>query len=82
MTSAKTNGLVTDIAGLRERAGTHLGYTDWQEMTQERVNQFADATDDHQLSTSTSNAPSRRRSAARSRTASSRSRWWRRSASG
>ena len=49
MTSAKTNGLVTDIAGLRERAGTHLGYTDWQEMTQERVNQFADATDDHQF---------------------------------
>jgi len=49
MTSAKTNGLVIDIAGLRERAGTHIGYTDWQEMTQERVNQFADATDDHQF---------------------------------
>src|SRR5215472_1198007 len=49
MTSASTNGLVTDIAGLRERAGTHIGYTDWQEMTQERVNQFADATDDHQF---------------------------------
>ena len=29
-------------------AGTHLGYTDWQEMTQDRVNQFADVTDDHQ----------------------------------
>jgi acyl dehydratase len=29
--------------------GTHLGYTDWQEMTQERVNLFADATDDHQF---------------------------------
>jgi acyl dehydratase len=27
----------------------HLGYTDWQEMTQERVNLFADATDDHQF---------------------------------
>jgi acyl dehydratase len=48
MTSANTQGLVTDIAGLRESAGAHLGYTDWQEMTQERVNQFADATDDHQ----------------------------------
>src|SRR5436305_9302411 len=48
MSSASTNGLVIDIAGLRERAGTHVGYTDWQEMTQERVNQFADATDDHQ----------------------------------
>ena len=49
MTSANTQGLVTDIAGLRDRAGTHVGYTDWQEMTQERVNQFADATDDHQF---------------------------------
>ena len=49
MTSANTQGLVTDIAGLRDRAGTHAGYTDWQEMTQERVNQFADATDDHQF---------------------------------
>src|SRR5947209_7949836 len=38
-----------DMAGLREAAGRHLGYTDWQEMTQERVNQFADATDDHQF---------------------------------
>jgi acyl dehydratase len=49
MTSANTQGLVTDIAGLREHAGTHVGYTGWQEMTQERVNQFADATDDHQF---------------------------------
>ena len=49
MTSANTQGLVTDIAGLRDRAGTHIGYTGWQEMTQERVNQFADATDDHQF---------------------------------
>jgi hypothetical protein len=49
MTSANTQGLVTDIAGLRDHAGTHVGYTDWQEMTQERVNQFADATDDHQF---------------------------------
>jgi acyl dehydratase len=38
-----------DMASLREAAGTHLGYTDWQEMTQERVDQFADATDDHQF---------------------------------
>src|SRR6059058_2564646 len=49
MSSASTNGLVIDIAGLRERAGTHVGYTDWQEMTQARVDQFADATDDHQF---------------------------------
>jgi acyl dehydratase len=38
-----------DMASLREAAGTHLGYTDWREMTQERVNLFADATDDHQF---------------------------------
>jgi acyl dehydratase len=38
-----------DMASLREAAGRHLGYTEWQEMTQERVNQFADATDDHQF---------------------------------
>ena len=34
-----------DIAGL---AGTDLGYTDWLEITQDRVNLFADAVDDHQ----------------------------------
>ena len=44
---ASTTGLVTDMAGLRERVGEHLGYTEWQEMTQERVNEFADVTDDH-----------------------------------
>ena len=38
-----------DLAGLREAQGTHLGYTDWHEMTQERVNMFAEATDDHQF---------------------------------
>lgn len=34
-----------DAAGL---AGTNLGYTDWLEVTQDRINLFADATDDHQ----------------------------------
>ena len=47
MTTSNTEGLVTDMAGLRESEGTHIGYTDWEEMTQERVNQFADVTDDH-----------------------------------
>jgi acyl dehydratase len=28
--------------------GSHLGYSDWLEITQERINAFADATDDHQ----------------------------------
>jgi acyl dehydratase len=41
------SGLVVDMAGLRESVGSHFGYTDWDEMTQERVNQFADVTDDH-----------------------------------
>jgi acyl dehydratase len=33
---------------LRASTGTHLGYTDWLEITQDRVNLFADATGDHQ----------------------------------
>lgn len=39
---------VKGIAGLKELVGTHLGYSDWLEITQERVNTFADATGDHQ----------------------------------
>jgi acyl dehydratase len=39
---------VAGIAGLRELAGTTLGPTEWHEVTQEQVNQFADATGDHQ----------------------------------
>ncbi|MGQ0841736.1 MaoC family dehydratase [Actinokineospora sp.] len=33
---------------LTEAKGTHLGYGEWTEITQERVQQFADATGDHQ----------------------------------
>ena len=33
---------------LNARVGQHLGYSDWLEITQDRVNQFADATGDHQ----------------------------------
>ena len=29
-------------------AGTHLGYSDWLEITQERIDRFAEATGDHQ----------------------------------
>lgn len=36
------------IDGVRAAAATHLGYSDWTEITQERVNLFADATGDHQ----------------------------------
>ena len=39
---------IVGLAGLRELVGTHLGYSDWLEITQERVNTFADATGDHQ----------------------------------
>src|SRR5579871_2773110 len=48
MTTENVSGLETTIAGVREAVGRHLGYTEWEEMTQERVNEFADATDDHQ----------------------------------
>ena len=33
---------------LRGASGTHLGWTEWMEITQERVNLFADATGDQQ----------------------------------
>ncbi|MEV6795479.1 MaoC family dehydratase [Streptomyces sp. NPDC051320] len=36
------------LAQLKSLAGTDLGRTDWREITQHRVNTFADATDDHQ----------------------------------
>ncbi|HSJ28503.1 MAG TPA: MaoC family dehydratase [Acidimicrobiia bacterium] len=34
---------------LKAAVGSHLGYSEWWEITQERVNRFADATDDHQF---------------------------------
>jgi acyl dehydratase len=40
-------GLVTEVARLVDHVGAELGPTEWQEMTQERVNEFADVTDDH-----------------------------------
>ncbi|MFZ1491334.1 MAG: MaoC family dehydratase [Ilumatobacteraceae bacterium] len=33
---------------LKALVGEHLGYSDWLEITQDRVNLFADATGDHQ----------------------------------
>jgi len=48
VSTSETSGLVTDIAGLVDHVGSHLGYTEWREMEQDRVNRFADATDDHQ----------------------------------
>jgi acyl dehydratase len=39
---------VKGLDELRARAGEHLGYSEWHELTQEQVNLFADATNDHQ----------------------------------
>ena len=36
------------FADLNTLVGTDLGYSDWFEVTQDRINTFADATDDHQ----------------------------------
>jgi acyl dehydratase len=38
----------TTLADLPSLKGTELGTSEWIEVTQERVNTFADATDDHQ----------------------------------
>jgi acyl dehydratase len=40
---------MTDVLErLQGMVGTEIGVSDWMEITQERVNAFADATDDHQ----------------------------------
>ena len=36
------------VDAVRAAVGTHLGYSDWLEIDQDRVNTFADATGDHQ----------------------------------
>ncbi|MFC4592432.1 MaoC family dehydratase [Sphaerisporangium corydalis] len=38
----------TNLNELKAATGEHFGYTEWREITQEQVNLFADATDDHQ----------------------------------
>jgi len=40
--------VVKDLDELKGLVGRHLGYSDWLTITQERVDAFADATDDHQ----------------------------------
>lgn len=37
------------IDAVRAAVGTHLGFSDWTEITQQRVDEFADATGDHQF---------------------------------
>jgi acyl dehydratase len=46
--SGGTTTVVTGLDGLRALAGKDLGTTGWRQITQGRVNTFADATDDHQ----------------------------------
>ncbi|HEY7223292.1 MAG TPA: MaoC family dehydratase [Micromonosporaceae bacterium] len=36
------------VDALRAAVGQHIGYSEWHEITQERINLFADATEDHQ----------------------------------
>jgi acyl dehydratase len=40
--------IIDGIDGLKAKVGEHLGYSEYVEITQEQVNQFADATGDHQ----------------------------------
>ena len=40
--------VLSGIAAVQESEGKHLGYSEWLEITQARVDQFADATGDHQ----------------------------------
>jgi acyl dehydratase len=40
--------IIRGIDELKTKAGEHLGYSDWHEITQEQVDKFADATGDHQ----------------------------------
>ncbi len=47
MSTSEKPGLVTEMAQLSGHVGEHLGYTEWREMDQQRVNEFADVTDDH-----------------------------------
>lgn len=40
--------VMNGVDELRRRVGEHVGYSEWIEVTQDQVQQFADATGDHQ----------------------------------
>jgi acyl dehydratase len=40
--------IVKSVDELRNLVGQHLGYSEWWEISQQRIATFADATDDHQ----------------------------------
>src|SRR3712207_3935597 len=48
MAEARTGRTVTTVAELRELVGLEIAVSGWLEMTQERVNLFAEATGDFQ----------------------------------
>jgi acyl dehydratase len=48
MSATEETRVVTSVAEMKELIGQEIGLSDWLEITQERVNQFADATGDHQ----------------------------------
>jgi acyl dehydratase len=48
MTDTNTARTVVSFEDARTMAGTDLGETAWREITQEMINTFAEATDDHQ----------------------------------
>jgi len=48
MSDTTAEKTVTTVEELKELIGQEIGVSDWLEITQERVNQFADATGDHQ----------------------------------
>jgi acyl dehydratase len=39
---------VSSVAELQSLVGQHIGYSEWREISQRRIDTFADATDDHQ----------------------------------
>lgn len=47
--SAEIEKVVSTVADLKELIGQEIGVSEWLEITQERVNLFADATGDHQF---------------------------------
>ncbi len=48
MSTSNAERTVTTVAELKELIGQEIGVSEWLEITQERVNEFADATGDHQ----------------------------------
>ncbi len=48
MSDTTSERVVTTVEELKGLVGQEIGVSDWLEITQERVNQFADATGDHQ----------------------------------